>query len=188
LREKPTTPTTTTPFPVFFNVYQPELNGREKTILGVAIGLAIAILIMIIIVLYCCERYRHSKRFRRILKMLGAPTAEDDPFDDLDYGRRDGWDDTVNEEALGEYTGVKPNEFMTLDKKAMVSSGQIMYDTLNSTMRRGNSCATLDRMDRKQTKPDISMEAKYTGPVDYTTQENIELEQRMLAAQNYDNQ
>lgn len=60
---------------------------------------------------------------------------------------------------------------MTLDKKAMVSSGQIMYDTLNSTMRRGNSCATLDRMDRKQTKPDISMEAKYTGPVDYTTRE-----------------
>lgn len=28
--------------------------------------------------------------------MLGAPTAEDDPFDDLDYGRRDGWDDTVS--------------------------------------------------------------------------------------------
>lgn len=63
-----------------------------EVILGVAIGLAIAILIVILVILYCCERYRNHKKFRRILRMLGGPTAEDDPFDDLDYGKKDGWD------------------------------------------------------------------------------------------------
>lgn len=62
-------------------------------ILGVAIGMSIAILIVILVILYCCERYRHHKKFRRVLRMLGAPTAEDDPFDELDYSRKDGWDD-----------------------------------------------------------------------------------------------
>ena len=64
-------------------------------ILGVAIGLAIAILLLILIVLYCCERYRHSKRFRKLLRRFGGPTAEDDPFDDLDYTKKDGWGDRL---------------------------------------------------------------------------------------------
>ena len=79
----------------------------------------------------------------------------------------------IDEDALGEYTGVKPDEFMTLDKKAMVNSGQIMYDTLNnSTLARGNMCSTLDRLDRQKNKPQVSVDTSYSGPVDYNTGKN----------------
>mgnify|MGYP001800403305 FL=1 len=62
---------------------------------------------------------------------------------------------------------------MTLDKKAMVNSGQIMYDTLNnSTLTRGNMCSTLDRLDRQKNKPQVSVDTSYSGPVDYNTGKN----------------
>ena len=76
---------------------------------------------------------------------------------------------STDENALGEYTGAKPNEFVTLDKKAMVSSGQIMYDTLNSStlnISRGNQCSTLDR---RRTLPHISQGVNYSGSVNYDT-------------------
>ena len=56
-------------------------------ILGVAISLSLIILLMLLVVLYCCEKYRHNKRFRRLLSMLGAPQVESDTFDELDFGK-----------------------------------------------------------------------------------------------------
>ena len=62
-------------------------------ILGVAIGLSLAILLVLLIVLYCCERYRNHKRFGKLLRMLGAPQAQEDAFDELDYGKKEAWRD-----------------------------------------------------------------------------------------------
>lgn len=63
-----------------------------EIILGVAIALAIAILIFLLIVLYCCESYRNHRKFAKLLRMLGAPQAQDDNFDDFeDYGKSDAW-------------------------------------------------------------------------------------------------
>lgn len=72
--------------------------------------------------------------------------------------------------AIGEYTGVKPNEFMTLDKTALESSGQIMYDQFSTmTMGRNTSCSTLGRgLNHNPTgKPVVSN--GYDGPMDYET-------------------
>lgn len=70
-----------------------------ETILGVAIGLALAVLLVLLIVLYCCEKYRHSKRFGKLLRRLGAPQAEDNAFDELDYGRKEAWRDETQSES-----------------------------------------------------------------------------------------
>jgi len=67
-------------------------------ILGVAIGLALIILLVLLIVLYCCERYRNHKKFGKLLKKLGAPQAQEDAFDELDYGRKDAWRDETQSE------------------------------------------------------------------------------------------
>ena len=78
-------------------------------------------------------------------------------------------------DALGEYTGVKPDEFLTLDKRAMESSGQIMYDsnTQMMTMGRGNSCSTLSRDGRISSHPSGPMTNHgFTGPMDYNTGNN----------------
>ncbi|XP_067947753.1 uncharacterized protein [Watersipora subatra] len=190
-KTRPTTPSTTTSFPVYIPIYIPELIGREKIILGVAIGLAIAILIVLLVVLYCCESYRHHKKFGKLLRMLGAPQAQNDGFDDFeDYATNDAWKDETdtNYDAVGEYTGVKPDEFLTLDKKAMESSGQIMYDSnaLTMTMGRGNSCSTLSRDCKGRSFPSGQAPTnipRHTGSVDYNTEENLELERRMAAVQ-----
>ena len=71
----------------------PFLSFITGIILAVAIGFAVAILVMILIILYCCERYRHNKKFRKLLKKLGGLTAEGDPLDEVDFARKDGWDD-----------------------------------------------------------------------------------------------
>ncbi|XP_067947755.1 uncharacterized protein [Watersipora subatra] len=182
-RSKPTTPTTTTPFPVFLQIYQPSLEGMEKVILGVAIGLSLTILLVLLIVLYCCERYRHHMKFGKLLRMLGAPQEQNDAFDEMDYGRMEAWkEETANLDALGEYTGVKPDEFLTLDKRTMERQGQIMYDTPVGTMGKGNSCSTLDRIDKKRPKAvAIKLLNEHQGPTDYETEENLELERRMAA-------
>lgn len=71
--------------------YSPEV------ILGVAIGLAVAILIFLLIVLYCCERYRNNRKIAKLMRMLGAPQAQDDGFDDFeDYGKKDAWKDETD--------------------------------------------------------------------------------------------
>ncbi|XP_067947754.1 uncharacterized protein [Watersipora subatra] len=179
-RTKPTVPTTTTPFPVIFAIYQPTLVGYEQAVLGAAIGLSIAILIVLLIVIYCCEQYRNNKKFGRLLRTLGAPQAQQDAYDELDYGRAEGWD-SENRDALGEYTGVKPDEFLTLDKHAMESSGQIMYDAPMGTLQKGVSCSTIDRLDRKKGGAGLTAANDYSGPIDYSTEENIEVEKRMAA-------
>ncbi|KAF6036676.1 hypothetical protein EB796_005021 [Bugula neritina] len=193
-KTRPTTPTTTTPFPVYVDVYMPGLEGREKIILGVAIALAIAILIFLLIVLYCCESYRNHRKFAKLLRMLGAPQAQDDNFDDFeDYGKSDAWreETDANFNGLGEYTGVKPNEFLTLDKKAMESSGQIMYDTQMSTMTtgRGNSCSTISRSRMSSHPPTSPIHTNYgySEALDYETDENLELERRMAETLNKEN-
>ena len=76
---------------------------------------------------------------------------------------------STDKNAIGEYTGAKPNEFVTLDKKAMETSGQIMYDTLNSStlnVSRGNQCSTLDR---RRSLLHVSQEVNYSGSVNYDT-------------------
>ena len=61
------------------------------------IGLAAVILIVVLIILYCCERYRHHKKFSKLLAMLGAPQAQDDGFDDIaDYATTEAWKDEAN--------------------------------------------------------------------------------------------
>lgn len=70
--------------------------------------------------------------------------------------------------AIGEYTGVKPNEFMTLDKKALESSGQILYDNYSTmTMGRKTSCSTLGRNRGVSSNPMVNV--AYDGPMDYET-------------------
>lgn len=75
--------------------------------------------------------------------------------------------------AIGEYTGVKPNEFMTLDKSALESSGQIMYDPFgnNATMGRGTSCSTLGRNGVGSRGGNPAVNAAYDGPTDYDARE-----------------
>lgn len=79
----------------------------------------------------------------------------------------------VDFDALGEYTGVKPNEFMTLDKRAMENTGQILYDTQSGTMTiggRGNSCSTINRHGGVSTHPTgVQDNAAYSGNVDFET-------------------
>lgn len=77
-------------------------------------------------------------------------------------------------DALGEYTGVKPDEFLTLDKHEMERSGQIMYDTPTSTMRAGgNSCSTLDRLGGRgrpsPTAARLIPNNRNNSPIDYDT-------------------
>ena len=74
--------------------------------------------------------------------------------------------------AIGEYTGVKPNEFMTLDKTALENSGQIMYDNFSTmTMGRGTSCSTLGRGLKSQSSSSAGLiNNAYDGPpMDYET-------------------
>jgi len=77
------------------------------------------------------------------------------------------WKSLADPDALGEYTGVKPDEFLTLDKHTMEQSGQIMYDT----MAKGNSCSTIDRLERKGSPSQSYLIAGYRhqGPTDYNT-------------------
>ena len=75
----------------------------------------------------------------------------------------------VDLDALGEYTGVKPDEFLTLDKHTMETTGQIMYDTPTGTMAKGNSCSTIDRLDRRRGEPAVRLINNHHGPIDYET-------------------
>ena len=81
----------------------------------------------------------------------------------------------LDPDALGEYTGVKPDEFLTMTKDAMMNTGQIMYDTMQSgmtTMRR-NSCSTLSRDSGLHSYPSVErgIGGGYVGPMDYDTGE-----------------
>ena len=62
-----------------------------EIILALALGLSIAILIVVLLVLFCCERYRRSKKLAKLLKMLGAPQAQE--YDDDDYSKTETWTD-----------------------------------------------------------------------------------------------
>lgn len=69
---------------------------------------------------------------------------------------------------------MKPNEFMTLDKRMMESSGQIMYETHTGTMTmgRGNSCSTLSKNGISMTQRYGSQPKHnqgYTDNLDYDT-------------------
>ena len=64
-----------------------------EIILGVVIGLAIVILIVLLIILYCCERYQNRRKFKKLLRMLGAPQAQDDYDDYDDYTKAEAWAD-----------------------------------------------------------------------------------------------
>lgn len=48
LREKPTTPTTTTPYPVFLAIYQPVLEGRESTYIAIHVLITLRHLISVL--------------------------------------------------------------------------------------------------------------------------------------------
>lgn len=144
-----------------------------EIILGIAIGLAIAILIVLLLILYCWERWRRQKKFGKLLRMLGRPQAMNDGFDEFDhYGTPEAWRDETNSEfanfitltasklliyghmttfvdadAIGEYTGVKPDEFLTIDRQHMEKSGLIFSDHVGTitTMGRANTASTLNK-------------------------------------------
>lgn len=74
---------------------------------------------------------------------------------------------------MGEYTGVKPDEFLTMTKQAMMNTGQIMYDSAfgTMTMSKRNSCSTLSRDNGFNRFPSIENGASggYLGPALYDT-------------------
>lgn len=75
-------------------------------------------------------------------------------------------------DALGEYTGVKPDEFLTIDKKHMEQSGMIYSDHMGTitTMGRGNTASTLNKNGSISNRPDIDPSAGYAnGAIDYET-------------------
>ncbi|KAF6036672.1 hypothetical protein EB796_005017 [Bugula neritina] len=193
----PTTPPTTVPFAAFIPIYQPGLIGREKIYLGVAIGLALAILILILVTLYCCERYRSNMKLSLLLRKLGAPQAEDGGYlDDLEnYGKPDGSWDNYNPDCIAEYSGVKPDEFVTLDRASVVCHNQ--YILGHNTLRSTNSCSTINRAGYEQSlwrlngqtnsgyreyRNSLNTATPGVVPLSYESAENIEMEKRMAAA------
>lgn len=71
-------------------------------------------------------------------------------------------------DAIGEYTGVKPDEFLTIDRQAMEKSGMIVTDQMGTmTMGRGNMCSTLSRNNGGY-RPTVDA-SKHDGPIDYDT-------------------
>ena len=82
-------------------------------------------------------------------------------------------------DALGEYTGVKPDEFLSMTKQAMMNTGQIMYDTTLSSMNTGrrNSCSTLSRNGGLSSFPSVdrSADGGYIGPMVYDTGETYNI-------------
>ena len=49
-------------------------------ILAVVIGFSLGILIVIMILLYTCSRYRHKRKFRRLLSFFGHPAPDDEEW------------------------------------------------------------------------------------------------------------
>ena len=60
---------------------------------AVVIVLSAAILLVILILLYYCEKYRKVKKLSKLLRMLGSPKAEEVPFNELDYAKKESWDE-----------------------------------------------------------------------------------------------
>ena len=60
---------------------------------AVVIALSAAILLVILILLHYCEKYRKVKKFSKLLRMLGSPKAEGAPFNELDYAKKESWDE-----------------------------------------------------------------------------------------------
>lgn len=57
--------------------------------MGVAIGLAIIVLIVLLLVLSCWERWRRSRKFGKLIRMLGMPREMNGDFNEMDdYGGR----------------------------------------------------------------------------------------------------
>ena len=60
---------------------------------AVVIVLSAAILLVILILLYYCEKYRQVKKFSKLLRLLRSPKAEEAHFDELDYAKKESWDE-----------------------------------------------------------------------------------------------
>ena len=75
-------------------------------------------------------------------------------------------------DALGEYSGVKPDEFLTIDRKTMEKSGMIFSDHVGTitTMGRGNTASTMTKNGVGGKRPSVEpgIGTNY-GTVDYDT-------------------
>ena len=69
-------------------------------------------------------------------------------------------------DALGEYTGVKPDEFVVLDKANLAGEGQIMYDM---PAQHAISCSTVDRLQGRRNDSSTQLLTSFKGPTDYNT-------------------
>lgn len=76
-------------------------------------------------------------------------------------------------DAIGEYTGVKPDEFLSMTHQNLMNTGQIMPDSMYNTMTtngRRNSCSTLNsRLSGVQRYPSGVTNGAYNGEMDYNT-------------------
>ena len=72
---------------------------------------------------------------------------------------------TSDADGLGEYTGVKPDEYLTIDKERMERQGLLVnnYGTLSSM--KSNACSTMGS-DRPRPEVDTT---PHVGSVDYDT-------------------
>ncbi|XP_067947758.1 uncharacterized protein [Watersipora subatra] len=133
-RQKPSTPKTTLPFPVYVPIYQVVLQPREKILLGVAVGLSLAILLVLIVILYCWERYKRNRKVDRIFKEFGVPRAQ--TTDQIDGGV----DPTsLGQNTYGEYSGLKPDEFvLATSDEYQVQTTSIASSMNNDTLTQLN--------------------------------------------------
>ena len=74
-------------------------------------------------------------------------------------------------DAIGEYTGVKPDEFLTIDRQHMEKSGLIFSDHVGTitTMGRANTASTLNKNGSVH-RPSLEPGMGYTNnSIDYET-------------------
>ena len=79
-------------------------------------------------------------------------------------------------DAIGEYTGVKPDEFLSMTEENLVNTGQLVNDSMYNTMTtmgRRNSCSTLNSRGGGVPRypSGVVNGAHYGGEMDYNTGE-----------------